>query len=117
MVVSVGRKEKILPPCLVDHFLQPRFVNGKLVRLPCGDARLIDIHDDESIVRTMAGKDRHCGPAHITSTDAKNVCHMYFLDLLKLYFSDSLTSRDSTPDMSEPFNQWVAFLMVGLRPL
>jgi hypothetical protein len=82
VTVDLGRKEKVLFARLPHNFLQPGLINGKLVGLPRRDARLVDIHNYKSVFRTMAGKDRHCRPAHITSSDAKNVCHIYFLSLL-----------------------------------
>ncbi len=70
MAIGLCGKEKVLSACLADNFIQPRFINGELVRLPCRDAGLIDVHDDEAVFRTMAGNHRHSGSTDITSSDA-----------------------------------------------
>eukprot|EP00966_Prymnesium_polylepis_P260010 6006092-Prymnesium_polylepis.2 len=71
--VDVGREEEVAAPRLLDNLLQPGLVDRQVVRVPRGDATLVEVAHGHLDVGALHRDHRHRGAAHIPGTQAADL--------------------------------------------
>ena len=72
-VLHAGREKQISAAGGLDHLVEPRFVDRKVIGVPGVDSCLIEIDHFHTNVGTFRGDHRHRRAADIAGTDAANL--------------------------------------------
>jgi hypothetical protein len=68
--IHIGGEKEVAVAVGFNHFLQPGFEDRKVIRVPCRNAGLVDIHDIDRNVRALVGNHGHGGTADVTGANA-----------------------------------------------
>ena len=72
---NIGGEGEIFSPRSPDQLVESRFIDGKLIRIPGGDAGAVDINDLDVNVGAFRSDHRHGGTADVAGSDAADVGH------------------------------------------